>query len=211
MFCVVKLYCNQRLFPLPLYGLQPLCPLWPLTPDFNKVFSTTQLLEQLTGYFLFLRPFHINRRDGCASLKIPADQPCERSRTSPSGTSKQALFESPHFPVLMLALNFSTTPSPHLHAWAAAMRLAGELFLWTGKWSIYLTKWLMNGNTATNTAAPSSVSKTIASRTALPAPTVCSAYGAVIRHYYVACLQHLLQFGLFLGHCIVSTRQQWLK
>ncbi len=35
----------------------------PLTSDINKAFSSTQL--PLTGYFLFLRPFSVNPRDGC--------------------------------------------------------------------------------------------------------------------------------------------------
>ncbi len=35
----------------------------PLTSDINKAFSSTQL--PLTGYFLFLRPFFANPRDGC--------------------------------------------------------------------------------------------------------------------------------------------------
>ncbi len=36
----------------------------PLTSDINKAFSSTQL--PLTGYFLFLVPFSVNPRDGCA-------------------------------------------------------------------------------------------------------------------------------------------------
>ncbi len=36
----------------------------PLTSDFNKIFSSTQL--PLTGYFLFFGPFSVNPRDGCA-------------------------------------------------------------------------------------------------------------------------------------------------
>ncbi len=36
----------------------------PLTSDINKAFSSTQLL--LTGYFLFVGPFSLNPRVGCA-------------------------------------------------------------------------------------------------------------------------------------------------
>ncbi len=36
----------------------------PLTSDFNKAFSSTQL--PLTGYFIFFGPFSVNPKDGCA-------------------------------------------------------------------------------------------------------------------------------------------------
>lgn len=142
---------------LPLYGLQPLCPLWPLTPWLRQgIFHHATAGTAHWVFSLFEAISYKPQRLLC-QFENPSRSAVWKTRTSPSGTSKQALFESPHFPVLMLALNFSTTSSPHLHArmhWAAAVRWAGELFLWTGKWSIYLTKWLVNGNTATKTPLP---------------------------------------------------------
>lgn len=49
-----ELGCNQWLFALllPFYGLQLLCPLWPLTPD-NKAFFFQRTAASSNRYFLF--------------------------------------------------------------------------------------------------------------------------------------------------------------
>lgn len=47
---------------LLLHGIQPICPLWPLNPDINKIFSTGQLL--LTGAFPIWGPSSVNPGDG---------------------------------------------------------------------------------------------------------------------------------------------------
>ncbi len=61
----------------------------PLTSDI-KAFSSTQL--ELTGYFLFFRPFSVNRRDGCVwkSQKISSFW---NTQTSASGTNNHSTFK----------------------------------------------------------------------------------------------------------------------
>lgn len=62
---LVSLVHSQTVFCIPLlqprggfwvnaafYGLQPVSPLWPLTPDTHQAVSSTQL--SLTGYFSYL-------------------------------------------------------------------------------------------------------------------------------------------------------------
>ncbi len=99
----------------------------PLTSDINKAFSSTQL--QLTGYFLFFRPFSVNlemvvcenpSRSAVFEILRPA-------RLAPTTIPRSESLKSPFFPVLMLGLNFSKSSSSHLDAWmhwVAAMWLA---------------------------------------------------------------------------------------
>ncbi len=88
----------------------------PLTSDFNKAFSSTQL--SLTGYFLFFRPFSVNlemvvRENPSRSAVYEILRPARLVLTT---IPRSKSLKSPFFPVLMLGLNFSKTSSPHLDA-----------------------------------------------------------------------------------------------
>lgn len=76
------LSCNKCLFDLllPFFGLQPVCLLWPLTPDINnKTIFFLHTTVSLTWYFLFLRPLPVKPWGECDIKSLTRSSWCSPS------------------------------------------------------------------------------------------------------------------------------------
>lgn len=85
----IYLPCRHWFFDffLPFFGVKPVWPYWPLTPDINGAFPPLTAAAQRIFSSVWDHPL-VNSRDGCDVGEIPADeQQCVKDSVRPCGTN----------------------------------------------------------------------------------------------------------------------------